>query len=259
MKLKIVPARTGIQWVKSGVMTFLKQPLAMAGLFFMFLATMTILSIVPLIGSLLALCLLPAATLGLIAATEIAIKGKFPMPSVMLTAFRADKPRVKAMWILGGLYALGFLAMMAITAAVDDGQFAKMYLGGGNLSREQVMQADFQTALWIGMAMYLPLSMAFWHAPALVHWQGMAPVKSLFFSFFACLKNFRAFLVFGLVWLGLFMGVGMAITTLAALLGGPAAAAAAIFPAAMLMAAMFFTSIYFTIKDCFDTNEGINP
>ena len=259
MKLNIVPARTGIQWVKSGVMTFLKQPLAMAGLFFMFLATMTILSIVPLIGSLLALCLLPAATLGLIAATEIAIKGKFPMPSVMLTAFRADKPRVKAMWILGGLYALGFLAMMAITAAVDDGQFAKMYLGGGNLSREQVMQADFQTALWIGMAMYLPLSMAFWHAPALVHWQGMAPVKSLFFSFFACLKNFRAFLVFGLVWLGLFMGVGMAITTLAALLGGPAAAAAAIFPAAMLMAAMFFTSIYFTIKDCFDTNEGINP
>ena len=259
MKLNIVPARTGIQWVKSGVMTFLKQPLAMAGLFFMFLATMTILSIVPLIGSLLALCLLPAATLGLIAATEIAIKGKFPMPSVMLTAFRADKPRVKAMWILGGLYALGFLAMMAITAAVDDGQFAKMYLGGGNLSREQVMQADFQTALWIGMAMYLPLSMAFWHAPALVHWQGMAPVKSLFFSFFACLKNFRAFLVFGVVWLGLFMGVGMAITTLAALLGGPAAAAAAIFPAAMLMAAMFFTSIYFTIKDCFDTNEGINP
>jgi hypothetical protein len=256
MKLNIVPARTGIQWVKSGVMTFFKQPLAMAGLFFMFLASITILSIVPVIGSVLALCLLPAATLGLIAATEIAVKGKFPMPSVMLTAFRAGKPRATAMWVLGGLYAAGFVAMIAITALFDDGQFATAYLGGGGMSREQVMQADFQSAVWIAMALYLPLSMAFWHAPALVHWQGVAPVKSLFFSFFACLKNFRAFAVYGFVWLGLFIGVGMALTTVAALIGGPTAAAAAIFPAAMLMAAMFFTSIYFTIKDCFDTSEG---
>ncbi len=187
MKLNIVPARTGIQWVKSGVMTFFKQPLAMAGLFFMFLATITIVSVVPVIGSLLALCLLPAATLGLIAATEIAAKGKFPMPTVMLTAFRAGKPRATAMWILGALYAVGFMAMIAVTAVFDDGQFAKVYLGGGGMSREQVMQGDFQTAVWIAMALYLPLSMAFWHAPALVHWQGMAPVKSLFFSFFACL------------------------------------------------------------------------
>ena len=256
MKLNIVPARTGIQWVKSGVVTFFKQPLAMAGLFFMFLASITILSIVPVIGSLLALCLLPAATLGLIAATEIAVNGKFPMPSVMLTAFRAGKPRAMAMWVLGGLYAAGFVAMIAITALFDDGQFAKVYLGGTGMSREQVMQADFQSAVWIAMALYLPLSMAFWHAPALVHWQGIPPVKSLFFSFFACLKNFRAFAVYGFVWLGLFIGVGMALTTVAALIGGPGAAAAAIFPTAMLMAAMFFTSIYFTIKDCFDTSEG---
>ena len=256
MKLNIVPARTGIQWVKSGVKTFFKQPLAMAGLFFMFLATMTILSIVPIIGSLLALCLLPAATLGLIAATEIAVKGTFPMPAVMLTAFRADKAKTRAMWILGAIYALSFVLMMAITAAFDSGQFAQMYLGGGNLTREQITQPDFQTALWVGMVLYLPLSMAFWHAPALVYWQGMAPVKSLFFSFYACAKNFRAFAVYGMVWLGLFIGMGMAITTVAALIGGPTAAAAAIFPAAMLMAAMFFTSIFFTVKDCFDTSEG---
>ena len=152
MKLNIVPARTGIQWVKSGVVTFFKQPLAMAGLFFMFLASITILSIVPVIGSLLALCLLPAATLGLIAATEIAVNGKFPMPSVMLTAFRAGKPRAMAMWVLGGLYAAGFVAMIAVTALFDDGQFAKVYLGGTGMSREQVMQADFQSAVWIAMA-----------------------------------------------------------------------------------------------------------
>ena len=34
VKLNIVPARTGLQWVKLGIRTFLRQPLALAGLFF---------------------------------------------------------------------------------------------------------------------------------------------------------------------------------------------------------------------------------
>ena len=33
MKLNIVPARTGIQWVKLGIQTFFRQPLALSGLF----------------------------------------------------------------------------------------------------------------------------------------------------------------------------------------------------------------------------------
>ena len=42
MKLNIVPARTGTQWVREGVRTFFKQPLAMAGLFFMFMASLSV-------------------------------------------------------------------------------------------------------------------------------------------------------------------------------------------------------------------------
>ena len=43
MKLNIVSARTGIQWVKLGVQTFFKQPLALAGLFFMYMAAVLVL------------------------------------------------------------------------------------------------------------------------------------------------------------------------------------------------------------------------
>ena len=96
MKLNIVPARTGIHWVKQGIKTFFKQPLALAGLFFMFMAAMSVLSMVPLIGNALALGLLPAATLGLMAATQEAAKGKFPMPSVMISAFRAGQTQLRA-------------------------------------------------------------------------------------------------------------------------------------------------------------------
>ncbi len=89
MRLNHVPASTGVQWVKLGVRTFFKQPLALAGLFFMFMLLVSILALVPLLGQALALALLPAATLGLMAATREAEKGQFPMPTVLASAFRA--------------------------------------------------------------------------------------------------------------------------------------------------------------------------
>ena len=50
MKLNIVPARTGLTWVKLGAVTFLRQPLALTGLFFMYMAAVLVISQVPLLG-----------------------------------------------------------------------------------------------------------------------------------------------------------------------------------------------------------------
>ena len=260
MKLHIVPPRTGITWVKLGFKTFLQQPLAMSGLFFMFMALLSIASLLPFIGAAVALALLPAATLGLMAATQEATKGKFPMPSILISAFRAGKQRLKDMLVLGALYAAGFLAIMAVVSLIDGGQFAKLYLVGGKITEELVMQKDFQIAMWVTLIFYLPLSLTFWHAPALVHWCGMSPVKSLFFSFMACYKNFGAFTVYGFAWMGIFMLTILAVTVLAALLGSPAFAGVAMFPIALVIFAMFFTSIYFTFRDSFEeTSEGKVP
>jgi hypothetical protein len=252
MKLNIVPARTGVQWFKLGVRTFFKQPLALAGLFVMFMVVMSVLSIVPFIGNVLALALLPAATLGFMAATEETAKGKFPMPTVLLSAFRAGRQQLKAMLVLGVLYALGFLLVLGISATVDGGKFAHMYLFGGSTTPETVMEADFEIAVLLAVTLYMPLSLLFWHAPALVHWHGISPVKSLFFSLVACMRNFGAFTVYSLVWLGSFITIGMVVAIVAALIGSPEAVTGIMFPLAMLMAAMYFTSIYFSFKDCFE-------
>ena len=251
MKLNIVPARTGLVWVKLGIHTFFKQPLALAGLFFMFMAVISIASLVPLLGSALALGLLPAVTLGFMAAAQEATKGKFPMPTILISAFRAGRERMRAMLVLGGLYAAGFLAVMAVSALFDGGQFAKLYLVGGAVSRELMEKPDFQAAMWVAMGLYLPLSLLFWHAPALVHWHGISPVKALFFSIVACFRNFWAFTVYGLVWMGVFMAAGLLITIIGGLTDSPALLGAAMVPVALLLAAMFFTSIYFTFHDSF--------
>ncbi len=260
MKLNIVPARTGITWVKLGFKTFFQQPLAMSGLFFMFMAVLSIATLVPFIGAALALALLPAATLGLMAATQEASKGKFPMPSILISAFRAGKQRLRAMLLLGALYAAGFLALMAISALIDGGQFARLYLVGGKISEDLVLQSEFQTAMWVTMVLYLPLSLMFWHAPALVHWHGVAPVKSLFFSFIACYKNLGALTVYGLTWVAILVLSLVAVTMIATLLGSPMFAAQAMFPVALLLFAIFFTSVYFTFRDSFtDSPDDLLP
>ena len=255
MKLQIVPAKQGLVWVKQGIRTFWRQPLAFTGLFFLFMAWVSLLSMVPFIGAALALLVLPAATLGLMVATEQAASGKFPMPTVMLVAFRAGQQRLKAMLLLGVLYALSFLAVMAISALVDGGGFAKVYLANAPITPEVVNDTDFQTAMWLTTIMYVPLSMLFWHAPALVHWHGVPPVKSLFFSAIACWRNLGAFALYLLAWAGVFVAGAILILLISSALGGNDLSAAVLMPGALLMAAMFFTSVYFSVKDCFELPE----
>jgi hypothetical protein len=259
MKLNIVPARTGLVWVKLGILTFFRQPLALAGLFFMFMALMSVASMVPYVGSAMALTLLPAATLGLMAATQEASKGKFPMPTILISAFRAGRQQMRAMLILGVLYAAGFLGIMGVSALFDGGKFAQLYLVGGKITQELVMAPDFQVAMWVATALYLPLSLLFWHAPALVHWHGVSPLKSLFFSLVACIRNMGAFTVYGLAWLGVFFAGGLVVILSASLISSPEFAAAAMVPVMLMMAAMFFTSIFFTVRDCFVADEAPPP
>jgi hypothetical protein len=48
----------------------------------------------------------------------------------------------------------------------------------------------------LALILFSPLMMAYWYAPVLVAWHDLSAGKSLFFSFVACLRNWRAFLVY---------------------------------------------------------------
>ena len=251
MKLNVVEARTGSKWVRQGIRVFWKQPIAMSGLFFLFMAIMSLSALLPMVGSFIALTLLPAATLGLMAASREVDLGKFPMPTILAIAFRANKERKRDMAILGLLYALGFVGVMGISALMDGGGFAKLYLVGGKLDAETIMDPNFQNAMWLSLLLYMPLSMVFWHAPALVHWHGVPALKSLFFSTVACLRNWRAFLVFGLMWTVVFMSTALILSLVSGLMGDGELVSMTLLPAMLMLAAMFFCSVYFSFRDCF--------
>lgn len=252
MKLNLVPARSGALWVKLGITSFFKQPLALAGLFFMFMALMTVATMVPVLGLPLAMTLLPAATLGLMAATLEVTQGKFPMPLVLVAGLRAKPGTARALLTLGLIYATGFMVAMGAAYLVDGGGFARMYLGGQAPSKEVLESSGFMAAMWTFIGLHLPLSLLLWHAPALVYWQDVPPVKSLFFSIVACLRNFGAYALFAVCWMGVMVTVVLAVITVSGLLDNPDLIGVMLFPALMLVAAMFFTSLYFSYRDCFD-------
>ena len=251
MKLNVVPAKHGAMWVRQGIRAFWKQPIALSGLFFMFMAIMSLSSLLPVVGSFIALALLPAASLGLMAATREVDLGKFPMPMILACGFRVGKERKRDMLILGVLYAAGFIGVMGLSALFDGGELAKLYLLGGSIDAEMVAKPEFQNAMWLAFLLYLPFSAVFWFAPALVHWHSVPAIKSLFFSTVACLSNWRAFLVFGLMWLLIFMSSALLITLISIATGDSDFASLVLVPAMLMLAAMFFCSSYFSFRDSF--------
>ena len=251
MKLNVVPARNGFIWVRLGITTFWKQPVALSGLFFMFMAMLSVFSFTPFIGSFIALALLPVSTLGLMAAAREANLDKFPMPSILITGLLTDSNRRKSMLLLGLIYALAFFGILGVSVIYDGGIFAGLYLNGGSFTEETLNSNNFQNAMWVSTALYLPLSALFWHAPALVHWHQEPVLKSLFFSFIACVSNWRAFAVFALTWSAIFISFAAGLALLTVIFDDSEWVAIVLLPAMLILAAMFFTSSYFTFLDCF--------
>ena len=257
MKLVIVPARAGATWVKLGLRTFFRQPLAFTGLFLIFVALVSLLSAIPWIGNILGLALMPPITLGFFVASRQAAQGRVPLPTVLLSAFRSGPQHARNMAVLGALYAVGVLLALAVSASADGGTFARMYLLGGDIDMATMQSPEFELAALLAMGVYMPVSMMFWHAPALVQWHAVSPVKSLFFSLMGCWRNIRAFTVYTVVWFGVFMGVALLVAFVGMLLGSEDGVGVLLFPALLVTAAAFFASILFSFEACFDATEVV--
>ncbi len=255
MKLVIVPARDGASWVKLGLRTFFRQPLAFTGLFLIFVAFVSLLSAIPWIGNVLGLALMPPVTLGFFVASRQASQGRFPMPSVLWSAFRSGPQHARNMAVLGALYAGTMLVVLALSATMDGGEFARIYLLGGTMDLMTLQSPEFQKAAMLALALYMPVSMMFWHAPALVQWHGISPVKSLFFSLVGCWGNRWAFTVYTCVWFSVFMSVATLVALAGLLFGSEEAVGFALFPVLLVTAAAFFASMLFSFEACFDATE----
>ncbi|MFO1265242.1 MAG: BPSS1780 family membrane protein [Rhodoferax sp.] len=252
MKLHEVPPSQGLQWVLLGLRTFFRQPMALMGQFFMFVATVSVLSLVPIVGPMVGMILVPAATVGLMAATREAHQGRFPMPTLLVSAFRAGPAVTRSILTLGALYLVSFALVISATYLADGGTFMRIYLGQQPLSDDALLHGGLAAGAALFLVLYIPLTLVFWHAPALVVWHGMAPAKSLFFSAVASWRNLGAMAVFSLIWTTLSVTVFMVAAMIGGALGGASGVMGLLYPLGIVLAAMFFASIYFTFADSFE-------
>lgn len=271
MKLLVVSPRTGARWVREGLLAFRRTPMAFFSLFMIFMAGMALLASLPLIGVPLAVALGPASTLAIMVASEtvwqqqqggavpLARPGQ-PTPPlsarVFMAALGAVREKARSLAVMGALYAVAVLLIGQLASLLIGDPMADAINTDGTFKAEVVRSGAFQGAMILRMLIYVPVALAFWHAPALLHWHQVPPVKALFFSFVTCVRNLGAMMVFMLCWTGVALVASLALAMVGSLLAsvaGPMGAGVMV-GGTFLLSAMFFASAWFSFRDCFQTD-----
>lgn len=249
-----LPAATGLLWIKQGFALFRKQPAEVSMLFLAYMFAMLVVGIIPLLGQVLPLILVPAFSIAFLQACVNIEGGKRITPALLLTGFRS--PAVANLLKLGVLYLLFAAAAAGASSLIDGGVFWSVITGQTALDAKTVQHSEMVSGMMFSALLYLPVSMAFWYAAPLVAWHRMGIVKALFYSFFAVFHAGKPFLVFGLAWgiIGIVLPSMLSLLAVI-LLGGSVAVMVILLPLSVLLTVVMYCSFYPTYTQVFGTTE----
>lgn len=262
MKLRVVPARRGLGWVKEGLRLTLRQPSGFLGLMgpvvILFVLAMT----VPVLGPLMAMAA-PGIWMAFMLASRRALAGERITPSLLIEPYRQVSTRRRWMQ-LGGTYALVLILLSALLGMLVDAEGLADAAQSAQSSRtaaegQEAAPVDFTVVksvlLWM-TALFVPVSLVFWHTPALLHWGQMPVGKAVFFSAVASWRNLGAFAVYGVSWVVVMLGIGSAIQLVVALIPVPVVGGILATLGGLWLASALYASLYFTVVDCFESGVG---
>jgi uncharacterized membrane protein len=116
--------------------------------------------------------------------------------------FAGFSKRFVPLVIVGALFMLGVVIIGAIFMAFAGMSILSALMAGdAELATTALVASSGALALGVlvSLALMVPLLAAYWFAPALVMIHDMRPVAAMKASFFACFRNFLAFLVYGIL------------------------------------------------------------
>ncbi len=246
MQARQLPLHRGWSWLKEGLLLWRKNPALMTFLAFGYLLTLVVVSIFPLIGQPVASLLMPILSLGVLNGCRAIDEGRKVGPDILFSGFRAN---IAALVTIGGIYLIASLLVLATTMIADGGALLKI-MGGAKLDPETAQAPGFTFALLLAIILSTPVMMAYWFAPLLAGWWKVSAPKAMFFSFFACLRNWRPFLGYAIA-LMLFGAVlpGMVIGVVALVI--PALATLLTFLVPLVLVPTIFASFYINARDVF--------
>ncbi|MFT7721850.1 MAG: BPSS1780 family membrane protein [Roseateles sp.] len=256
LHLQDVPARNGRLWIRHGFKVFQRQPLALAGLFGLFLFAGFVAMMLPGIGLALTMAAIPLLSLGFMLATHLVLQKKTPTAAVFLAPLKLTPERRRSQLLLCAGYAGAVLLIGLLSDWADGGSTRDLQqLVADNADSEAIAQAALDPRLFWGLATRLGLlallAVPYWHAPALVHWGGQGVAQALFSSTLAVWRNKAAFALNALLWGALLMAVGSGVSLVFGLLGAPQVAPMVLMGTGLLLTTVFYASLYFSFVDCF--------
>ena len=267
LRLHTVRPIQGWQWIREAAALWRKRPLGFMSLFAFFLLTVLLLAVVvPVVGGVLGLILLPMLSLGFIIASRAALAGEPVHPLQFIEGFRhPDRSRRRAQWQLCASFAAVTTLLMLLAHWVDGGLFddwqrAMADSQGGRSPELDAIMADprLVQGLVVRFGGAALLSLPYWHAPALVHFAGQGAAQALFSSTLAVWQARGAFVVYLLGWLAVAIGMGAALMLLATLLGMPSLLGVLVLPMGLILSTLFYVSLWFCFRDSF-REDGSTP
>lgn len=242
MQAAILPVRAGWLWIQQGFELFRRQPMA---LFFWSLVTsfiITISYIIPFFGQMALIASTPLLTFVSLSACHTINAGKPMLLPMWLAPLRSKETR-KRLWILGFAYLVtcmsgGFLATLPFL-----GNLMSSLSPDGPLDEAAVYQAMQGPLITFGL-LYVLISALFWHAPALVGWKQLKLGQALFFSMIACWRNKWAFMLYGVSWGAIFLGVQFTGSVLTSIGLSASLVQMLMTPVNIVVAALLYCSFY---------------
>lgn len=214
LSIQSTGAGRGLAWVGEGFDLFMRAPLLLGVMGLLFLVVYTLVMMIPILGWLVVTLFWPHLIAGLFLAARHADESQ---PVEIGDLFEPFSSANMPLLTLGAIYLaamVGVMVVMLILSVAAIGMTGMQQMmgpgmmeGGDPAMMFGQMGMSLLLVLLVSLALMIPVMMAFLFAPLLVHQRGVEPTEALALSFRACLRNLLPFLLWGLLWLVVFIAI----------------------------------------------------
>lgn len=230
-----VPFGHGLRWIGAAFSNhFRANPGAWIVAFIIFAIISMVAQLIPIIGPLAFALLSPVFTAGFMLGCRAQDEGEEFTVGHLFNGFKQSTGQLV---LLGLLYLIGTIVILVVTGGMLGSSMAMfMPMDQANPAAAEAMMNPLtvMVPMLVMMALFVPLLMAYWFAPALVVLDGISALPAMKMSFSGCIRNIMPFLLYGIV-----MFVVLIIATLPLLLG------------LLVAAPVMFASLYTAYRDIY--------
>jgi uncharacterized membrane protein len=199
------PASDGWRWIREAFALVGARPAFWIGSVLLVVVVFLALGFVPILGQLATIVLGPFVIAGFANAARRQTEGQGPAIADLLIGFQQSPGALIAVALL---YLAGIVLVMGVVFGVLFTTVgAAAFSGGGEIDPAVLERAWPLFALgWLlGLALLIPLLMAYWFAPQQIVFRGLDAIAAMKSSFAGCLRNIVPLLVYGLILIPIFI------------------------------------------------------